>query len=186
MVCTYTGVELSRPAGYPDGPLLSIGHADFHLKVQPNSSAKAEKQLTCGHLNLARKQQPRQTMWQQSCNVRPRGGRGRFPGRFNYVMPSCRRYISGLTAPGDNLISPLVIPPDVSIYMLHEVFRCYTRPFTTIFPEPVIAFSSNYALYASMSNRVMVHLEALAPRVEQCSIDEISCELKLIHTNVGK
>lgn len=25
------------------------------------------------------------------------------------------------------------------------------------FPEPVIAFSSNYALYASMSNRVMVH-----------------------------
>ena len=27
------------------------------------------------------------------------------------------------------------------------------------FPEPVIAFSSNYALYASMSDRVMVHLE---------------------------
>lgn len=40
------------------------------------------------------------------------------------------------------------------------------------FPEPVIAFSSNYALYASMSNRVMVHMEELAPRVEQYSIDE--------------
>ena len=35
------------------------------------------------------------------------------------------------------------------------------------FPEPVIAFSSNYALYASMSNRVMSHLEELAPGVEQ-------------------
>lgn len=41
------------------------------------------------------------------------------------------------------------------------------------FSEPVIAFSSNYPLYASMSNRVMVHLEALAPRVEQYSIDEM-------------
>lgn len=40
------------------------------------------------------------------------------------------------------------------------------------FPEPVIAFSSNYALYALMSNRVMVHLEALASRVEQYSIDK--------------
>ena len=45
------------------------------------------------------------------------------------------------------------------------------------FPEPVIAFSSNYALYASMSNRVMVHLEALAPRVEQYSIDEMFLDI---------
>ncbi|EDA1880942.1 DNA polymerase V subunit UmuC, partial [Salmonella enterica subsp. enterica serovar Typhimurium] len=36
----------------------------------------------------------------------------------------------------------------------------------TQFPEPVITFSSNYELYASMSNRVMSHLEELAPRVE--------------------
>ncbi|EHE7524953.1 Y-family DNA polymerase [Salmonella enterica subsp. enterica serovar Isangi] len=43
----------------------------------------------------------------------------------------------------------------------------------TQFPEPVIAFSSNYELYASMSNRVMSHLEELAPRVEQYSIDEM-------------
>ncbi|OSL88351.1 protein SamB [Escherichia coli TA249] len=41
------------------------------------------------------------------------------------------------------------------------------------FPEPVIAFSSNYALYASLSNRVMVHLEEMAPRVELHSIDEM-------------
>ncbi|SUI46772.1 DNA polymerase V subunit UmuC [Salmonella enterica subsp. indica] len=46
------------------------------------------------------------------------------------------------------------------------------------FPEPVIAFSSNYALYASMSNRVMVHLEALAPHVEQYSIDEMFLDVR--------
>ncbi|ECI2792752.1 Y-family DNA polymerase [Salmonella enterica subsp. enterica serovar Give] len=43
----------------------------------------------------------------------------------------------------------------------------------TQFPESVITFSSNYELYASMSNRVMSHLEELAPRVEQYSIDEM-------------
>ncbi|EBD9558037.1 Y-family DNA polymerase [Salmonella enterica] len=43
----------------------------------------------------------------------------------------------------------------------------------TQFLEPVITFSSNYELYASMSNRVMSHLEELAPRVEQYSIDEM-------------
>lgn len=41
------------------------------------------------------------------------------------------------------------------------------------FPEPVFTFSSNYELYASMSNRVMAHLEELAPCVEQYSIDEM-------------
>ncbi|MEI9870847.1 Y-family DNA polymerase [Enterobacter hormaechei] len=46
------------------------------------------------------------------------------------------------------------------------------------FPEPVIAFSSNYALYASMSNRVMAHLEDLAPHVEQYSIDEIFLDIR--------
>ncbi len=46
------------------------------------------------------------------------------------------------------------------------------------FPEPVIAFSSNYALYASMSDRVMVHLEELAPRVEQYSIDEMFLDIR--------
>lgn len=46
------------------------------------------------------------------------------------------------------------------------------------FPEPVIAFSSNYALYASMSNRVMSHLEDLAPHVEQYSIDEMFLDIR--------
>ncbi|EMU3293751.1 hypothetical protein WNB06_004922, partial [Escherichia coli] len=46
------------------------------------------------------------------------------------------------------------------------------------FSEPVIVFSSNYPLYASMSNRVMVHLEALAPRVEQYSIDEMFLDVR--------
>ena len=37
----------------------------------------------------------------------------------------------------------------------------------------VAVFSSNYSLYHSMSERVMRCLEALAPRVEQYSIDEM-------------
>lgn len=38
-------------------------------------------------------------------------------------------------------------------------------------------FSSNYPLYADMSSRVMRTLEALAPRVEVCSIDESFLDL---------
>jgi len=45
------------------------------------------------------------------------------------------------------------------------------------FTEPVIAFSSNYELYSSMSNRVMSCLEELAPRVEQYSIDEMFVDI---------
>lgn len=51
---------------------------------------------------------------------------------------------------------------------------------TTEFPVPVVAFSSNYELYASMSNRVMAHLEELAPRVEQYSIDEMFLDVRNI------
>ncbi|MDY3567849.1 Y-family DNA polymerase [Enterobacter hormaechei] len=46
------------------------------------------------------------------------------------------------------------------------------------FPEPVVTFSSNYELYASMSNRVMSHLQELAPRVEQYSIDEMFLDIR--------
>lgn len=49
---------------------------------------------------------------------------------------------------------------------------------TAQFPEPVITFSSNYELYASMSNRVMSHLKELAPRVEQYSIDEMFLDIR--------
>ncbi|ECG1392418.1 TPA_asm: Y-family DNA polymerase [Salmonella enterica subsp. houtenae serovar 45:g,z51:-] len=49
---------------------------------------------------------------------------------------------------------------------------------TAQFPESVITFSSNYELYASMSNRVMSHLEELAPRVEQYSIDEMFLDVR--------
>ena len=49
---------------------------------------------------------------------------------------------------------------------------------TAQFPEPVITFSSNYKLYASMSNRVMTHLEEMAPRVEQYSIDEMFLDIR--------
>ena len=41
----------------------------------------------------------------------------------------------------------------------------------------IIAFSSNYALYADMSQRVMNTLESLAPRVEVYSIDEAFLDL---------
>ncbi|WP_058912038.1 Y-family DNA polymerase [Entomohabitans teleogrylli] len=53
---------------------------------------------------------------------------------------------------------------------------------TAQFPEPVITFSSNYELYASMSNRVMSHLEELAPRVEQYSIDEMFLDIRGINS----
>ncbi len=41
----------------------------------------------------------------------------------------------------------------------------------------IVAFSSNYELYADMSRRVMDTLEALTPRVEIYSIDEAFCDL---------
>ena len=46
------------------------------------------------------------------------------------------------------------------------------------FTEKVYAFSSNYELYASMSNRVMSHLEELAVRVEAYSIDEMFLDIR--------
>ena len=49
---------------------------------------------------------------------------------------------------------------------------------TAQFHEQVIVFSSNYALYASLSNRVMAHLEEMAPRVEQYSIDEMFLDIR--------
>ncbi|HHL1418479.1 Y-family DNA polymerase [Klebsiella pneumoniae] len=41
----------------------------------------------------------------------------------------------------------------------------------------IIAFSSNYELYADMSNRMMTTLEELSPRCEIYSIDEAFCDL---------
>lgn len=41
----------------------------------------------------------------------------------------------------------------------------------------IVVFSSNYALYADMSSRVMQTLEAMAPRVEVYSIDEAFLDL---------
>jgi DNA polymerase V len=41
----------------------------------------------------------------------------------------------------------------------------------------VVCFSSNYELYADMSNRVMTTLEEMAPRCERYSIDELFCDL---------
>ena len=41
----------------------------------------------------------------------------------------------------------------------------------------VVCFSSNYELYADMSNRVMATLEEMSPRCEIYSIDEAFCDL---------
>lgn len=41
----------------------------------------------------------------------------------------------------------------------------------------IVAFSSNYELYADMSDRVMTTLEEMVPRVEIYSIDEAFCDL---------
>ncbi|CAM7974052.1 DNA polymerase V subunit UmuC [Lelliottia nimipressuralis] len=43
--------------------------------------------------------------------------------------------------------------------------------------EKVHVFSSNYALYHSLSQRVMIALEEITPRVEQYSIDEMFLDL---------
>lgn len=43
--------------------------------------------------------------------------------------------------------------------------------------EQIFVFSSNYGLYHSLSQRVMMTLEELAPRVEQYSIDEMFLDL---------
>lgn len=43
--------------------------------------------------------------------------------------------------------------------------------------QGVVCFSSNYELYADMSNRVMATLEEMCPRVEIYSIDEAFCDL---------
>lgn len=45
----------------------------------------------------------------------------------------------------------------------------------------IVAFSSNYALYADLSNRVMTTLEELAPSVEVYSIDEAFLDLSGIN-----
>ena len=47
----------------------------------------------------------------------------------------------------------------------------------------IVAFSSNYALYADMSQRVMSTLESLAPRVEVYSIDEAFLDLTGVSSN---
>ncbi|MCS3429820.1 DNA polymerase V [Klebsiella sp. BIGb0407] len=48
-----------------------------------------------------------------------------------------------------------------------EIFRRYG----------VTCFSSNYELYADMSNRVMTTIEEMSPRCEIYSIDEVFCDL---------
>ncbi len=48
---------------------------------------------------------------------------------------------------------------------------------TQDYPEKVHVFSSNYALYHSLSQRVMTALEEITPRVEQYSIDEMFLDL---------
>lgn len=56
---------------------------------------------------------------------------------------------------------------------------------STQFPEKLHVFSSNYELYASMSNRVMTHLEELAPLVEQYSIDEMFLDIRGIDSVIN-
>lgn len=61
----------------------------------------------------------------------------------------------------------LGIKMGVPVFQVRELMR----------QHGVLAFSSNYALYADISQRVMSTLEALAPRVELYSIDEAFLDL---------
>lgn len=47
-----------------------------------------------------------------------------------------------------------------------------------MFSEPVIAISSNYKLYASLSSHVLSCLEEMSPQVEQYSIDEMFLDVR--------
>ena len=47
----------------------------------------------------------------------------------------------------------------------------------------IVTFSSNYALYADISQRVMATLESLSPRIEIYSIDECFADLTGVDTN---
>lgn len=60
-------------------------------------------------------------------------------------------------------------------------FQLQTMKFT----EKIHVFSSNYTLYADLSARVMTHLEELAPRVEQYSIDEMFLDIRGIESCVN-
>ncbi|APG19835.1 hypothetical protein A3780_20560 [Kosakonia radicincitans] len=52
-------------------------------------------------------------------------------------------------------------------------------------PEQLFVFSSNYELYASLSNRVMACLEEMAPGVEAYSIDEMFLDLRGLETAIS-
>ena len=45
------------------------------------------------------------------------------------------------------------------------------------YTDKIHVFSSNYALYHSLSNRIMMALEEMTPKVEQYSIDEMFLDL---------
>lgn len=49
----------------------------------------------------------------------------------------------------------------------------------------ILAFSSNYALYGEMSERVMTVIEGLVPRLEVYSIDEAFADLTGVQGNLG-
>lgn len=53
----------------------------------------------------------------------------------------------------------------------------YFKQKETLRRHGIVAFSSNYELYADMSNRVMTTLEEISPRVEIYSIDEAFCDM---------
>lgn len=69
----------------------------------------------------------------------------------------------------------------LGIKMGEPWFKLRERNFT----QKVHCFSSNYALYHSMSQRVMSVLEALAPHVEQYSIDEMFLDIRGIDHCMG-
>lgn len=62
----------------------------------------------------------------------------------------------------------------LGIKMGHPYFKI---PLNFIKQHDIQVFSSNYALYADMSNRVIETLEMLTPRIEVYSIDEAFCQL---------
>lgn len=79
-----------------------------------------------------------------------------------------------------------VIAQNKEAKALLEIYMC--RPWFELEQEAkklgVVAFSSNYELYANMSNRFMATLKQFSPRQEVYSIDESFLEMTGINKNL--
>ena len=91
------------------------------------------------------------------------------------LNPRNEQYSSITIGEGDELIMSLGIKMGVPVFQIKAEMQRHG----------ILAFSSNYALYADLSSRVMRTLEEMAPRVEVYSIDEAFLDLTGIESAIS-